>query len=61
MSSSVKGDADVPNAEGLSGLMYAWGQFLDHDLDLSKSDGVTHIDIPIPDGDPNFPEAPQFR
>jgi hypothetical protein len=52
-----QGDADVPNAEGLSGLMYAWGQFLDHDLDLSRSDGVTHIDIPIPDGDPNYPDG----
>ena len=26
--------------------MYAWGQFIDHDLDLSRSDGVTSIDIP---------------
>jgi Ca2+-binding RTX toxin-like protein len=52
-----QGDADVPNAEGLSGLMYAWGQFLDHDLDLSRSDGVTHIDIPIPNGDPNYPDG----
>src|SRR5580765_3839779 len=40
-----QGDADVANAEGLSGMMYAWGQFIDHDLNLSRSDGVTHIDI----------------
>src|SRR5262245_8334335 len=52
-----QGDADVANAEGLSGMMYAWGQFIDHDLDLSRSDGVTHIDIPVPDGDPNFPDG----
>ena len=50
-----EGDAAVANREGLSGMMYAWGQFLDHDLDLSASDGVTHIDIPIPAGDPHFP------
>jgi peroxidase len=50
-----QGNADVANPEGLSGMMYAWGQFLDHDLDLVASDGVNHIDIPIPPGDPNFP------
>src|SRR5262245_34343375 len=52
-----QGDAAVPNAEGLSGMMYAWGQFLDHDLDLSQSDGVNHIDITIPNGDPVFPDG----
>src|SRR6478736_4740072 len=50
-----EGDAAVPNAEGVSGMMYAWGQFLDHDLDLSQVDGVNHIDITIPNGDPVFP------
>ena len=30
----------------------AWGQFIDHDLDLMTSDGATHIDIAIPAGDP---------
>ena len=28
--------------------MYSWGQFIDHDLDLVTSDGVHHIDIPVP-------------
>ena len=28
--------------------MYVWGQFIDHDLDLTATDGVTHIDITIP-------------
>src|ERR1043165_4131855 len=50
----VAGHGDVPNPEGLSGMMYAWGQFIDHDLDLSNADGKTHIDITIPAGDPNF-------
>jgi peroxidase len=49
------GDADVQNPEGLSGMMYAWGQFIDHDLDLSPSDGTTHIDITIPPDDASFP------
>src|SRR5215813_4184543 len=52
-----QGDAEVADPSGLSGMMYAWGQFIDHDLDLSRSDGVTHIDIPVPDGDPNFPDG----
>jgi Animal haem peroxidase/RTX calcium-binding nonapeptide repeat (4 copies) len=49
-----EGDPNVPNPEGLSAFMYAWGQFLDHDLMLTRSDGVHHIDIVVPDGDPVF-------
>jgi hypothetical protein len=45
------GDAETPNAEGLSGMMYAWGQFIDHDINLTLSDNVTHIDITVPAGD----------
>jgi hypothetical protein len=52
-----EGDAAVPNNEGLSGFMYAWGQFIDHDLDLTRSDGTTHIDVQIPTGDPIFPDG----
>src|SRR5215470_14488714 len=29
----VASNDDVPNSEGLSGFMYVWGQFIDHDLD----------------------------
>jgi Ca2+-binding RTX toxin-like protein len=47
-----EGDAAVANPEGLSGMMYAWGQFIDHDLDFMRSDGVTRIDIAIPSDDP---------
>jgi hypothetical protein len=47
----VAGSGDVANKEGLSGMMYAWGQFVDHDLDLSLSDGKTSISINIPGGD----------
>ena len=49
-----QGNANVANNEGLSGMMYAWGQFIDHDLDLSRSDGVNHIDIAIPPHDTTF-------
>ncbi|HVG52238.1 MAG TPA: peroxidase family protein, partial [Xanthobacteraceae bacterium] len=37
------GDADVANPEGVSAFMYAWGQFIDHDMTLTRSDGVNHI------------------
>jgi hypothetical protein len=56
-----QGDAGVANAEGLSDFMYAWGQFIDHDLDLSRSDGVTHINIPILPGDPNLPDGGMIK
>ena len=29
-----EGDPTIPMPENFSGMMYAWGQFLDHDLDL---------------------------
>jgi peroxidase len=36
----------------LSGMMYAWGQFVDHDLDLEASGTNTaDISIPVPAGD----------
>ncbi|MBU3686583.1 MAG: peroxidase [Mycobacterium sp.] len=50
----VAGNAETPNAEGLSGMMYAWGQFIDHDINLTLSDDVTHIDITVPSGDPTL-------
>ena len=50
----VAGNGDVANAEKLSGMMYAWGQFVDHDINLTNSDGKTHIDIAIPAGDPDL-------
>ena len=46
-----QGNADVPNKEGLSEYIFAWGQFIDHDLDLLRSDGVTPIPITIPADD----------
>jgi len=48
----VAGSGATPNKEGLSGMMYAWGQFIDHDINLTLSDGVNHIDIAVPSGDP---------
>jgi hypothetical protein len=51
------GDADVANPEGLSAFMYAWGQFIDHDLTRTRTDGVNAINIVVPNGDPVFPDG----
>jgi peroxidase len=50
----VAGNGDLANSEGLSGIMYAWGQFIDHDLDLANQNPATNIAITVPDGDPNL-------
>jgi hypothetical protein len=52
-----EGEAAVPNGQGLSGMMYAWGQFIDHDLTRTASDGVTRMDVVVPAGDPHFAEG----
>ena len=51
-----EGDAAVPIGQGLSGMMYAWGQFIDHDMTRSASGGAD-IGIVVPDGDPDFPNG----
>ena len=35
------------NGIALSGMMYAWGQFVDHDLDLEKGGTTTDISITV--------------
>ena len=49
---------DVPNAVNASDFVWQWGQFLDHDIDLSPE--VTpeeRFDIQVPIGDPAFDAA----
>jgi peroxidase len=50
-----------PNAElhdptGISGWSYVFGQFLDHDLDLTTSGG-SDISIKVPSGDPDLADG----
>ena len=45
--------ADAHNARSLSDWIYGWGQFIDHDLDLTQT-ADTAFDIPVPAGDPYF-------
>ena len=35
-------------------MIYAWGQFIDHDLDLTPDDTSKYDPISIPAGDPTF-------
>lgn len=46
-------DQSIPNLEGSSDFLWQWGQFLDHDLDLTEP-GAEQADIPVPLGDPFF-------
>jgi peroxidase len=47
-------DAETSDPNGFSAWMYVWGQFIDHDIDRTPTDGANHIDISIPPGDPDL-------
>lgn len=51
-----EGDAAVPNGQGLSGMMYAWGQFIDHDMTRAATGGAD-ISITVPMGDPDYTDG----
>lgn len=43
----------MPSDTGISAMFWQWGQFLDHDLDLSRDAGEPGS-IAVPSGDPDF-------
>ncbi len=44
-----------PNSLGASDFLWQWGQFVDHDIDLSgEQDPAEPMPIPVPSGDPSF-------
>ena len=46
---------NIPNSLNLTDMFWQWGQFVDHDLDMTKSQ-LPEIEalIPVPTGDPYF-------
>lgn len=52
---AAHGDEDTPNDRNLTAYIYVWGQFLDHDLDLTRNANPAEpFSIPVPAGDPSF-------
>ncbi len=47
-------DESIVNPFGTSDFMWQWGQFLDHDLDLTDGGADEIADIEVPPGDPFF-------
>jgi peroxidase len=55
--SNVLSSQDVDTASSqrdLSALIYVWGQFLDHDIDLTDSGNTEYLPILVPEGDTSF-------
>ncbi len=44
----------ILNQRGVSDWFWQWGQFLDHDLDLTPAESGETFNIPVPIGDPEF-------
>ncbi len=45
---------DIYNSQGLANLFWVWGQFLDHDINLTAEGHDEALAIIIPAGDPHF-------
>jgi hypothetical protein len=45
---------DILSDRNLSAMIYAWGQFVDHDIDLTPTSGTESLSIAVPAGDPSF-------
>ena len=46
-------NGDIFNASGISNFLWVWGQFLDHDINLTEG-GTEEYDITVPQGDIYF-------
>ena len=45
---------DIINNRNMSDLVYVFGQFLDHDIDLTSAGTTEELDVKVPIGDPDF-------
>ena len=50
----------IKNKNGLTDFVWQWGQFLDHDIDLTPGDSGESFNISVPAGDPVFPDGTVF-
>ena len=44
----------MPNERGLSDMVWQWGQFIDHDIDLTAEGDVEFLPVSVPQGDLQF-------
>lgn len=45
---------DLPSPRGLSSLVFTWGQFIDHDIDLTPEGDSEYVPILLPANEPLF-------
>lgn len=45
---------DIISDRLMSAMIYAWGQFIDHDIGLTKTGTTESFNISVPTGDPSF-------
>ncbi len=45
---------DVTNSRSMTDMIYAWGQFLDHDIDLTPTGTTEAFNVVVPTGDLSF-------
>ena len=45
-----QGGQDIINDRQLSAMIYAWGQFIDHDIDLTPTGTANRSSIAVPSG-----------
>ena len=50
---------DMPDPGGISSLFWVWGQFIDHDLDQTRTSGAAGAAPSPPDDDPESLTAAQ--
>ena len=54
--------SDLVSQAGLSSLVFTWGQFIDHDIDLTPEGNTEYVPISLPDDESWFKnEIPFFR
>lgn len=45
---------NIPSPRNLSSLVFTWGQFLDHDIDLTPEGETEYVPVLLPSNEPDF-------